>query len=85
MKVQAEISLYPLRIAHIGPPIKRFVEVLKRHDIRVSPGRMSTNIEGEDGEVFAALQDAFAAVGTKSQAVLTAKLSNACPNTTGER
>jgi len=79
MRVQAEVSLYPLRTHHLGKPIERFVETLKEHELRISVGAMSTCVEGEDERVFAALQKAFAQVAEEQQTVLLVKLSNACP------
>jgi len=79
MRVQAEVSLYLLRSQHLGKPIERFVETLKEHELQVSMGAMSTCIEGENGEVFAALQKAFAQVAEEHQAVVLVKLANACP------
>ena len=78
MRVQAEISLYLLRTHHLGKPIERFVETLKEHELRVSVGAMSTCVEGENEEVFTALQKAFARVAEEHQTVLLVKLSNAC-------
>ena len=85
MKVQAEVSLYPLRIEHIGKPIERFLEIVRGRDIQVVVGTMSTRLEGEDDEVFTALREAFAAVGEEYEAALVMKVSNACPNGAGQR
>ncbi len=79
MRVQAEISLYLLHTHHFGKPIVRFRETLKEHELGVSMGAMSTCVEGENEEVFAALQKAFAQVAEKHHAVVLVKLSNACP------
>lgn len=80
MRVQAEVSLYPLRTERIGKPIERFLETVREHEIRLSVGAMSTWLEGEQEEVFAALRGAFSAVGEEYEIALVIKLSNACPN-----
>jgi len=79
MKVQAEVSLYPLRTKDVGGVIAQFVRALRAQAITLEPGTMSTRISGEAKAVFAALQDAFAQVAEEHQIVLTAKVSNACP------
>jgi len=79
MRVQAEISLYLLRTHHLGQPIERFVETLKEHKLGVSVGAMSTCVEGENEEVFTALEKAFAQIAEEHQGVVLIKLSNACP------
>lgn len=79
MKVQAEISLYPLRTQDLSEPIEAFSQVLQRSRLEVHSGVMSTRISGRTEDVFAALQRAFADVASNYQVVLTVKLSNACP------
>jgi len=79
MKVQAEISLYPLRQNDLTEPIQQFVESLKSVDLNVKTGSMSSVISGEESIVFQSLQKAFEHVAQKYEVVLTAKISNACP------
>jgi len=79
MKVQAEVSLYPLRQNDLTEPIQRFVEILKNGNLNVKTGLMSSVISGEESIVFQSLQKAFAQAAQKYEVVLTAKISNACP------
>ena len=79
MKIQAEVSLYPLRTQDLSQPIEAFCQVLQNAGLEVRSGAMSTRISGQADEVFTALQRAFAAVARDYQVVLTVRLSNACP------
>ena len=79
MKVQAEVSLYPLRQKDLAEPIQRFVESLKRDELNVKTGSMSSVISGEESIVFQSLQDAFEHAAQKYEVVLNVKISNACP------
>jgi len=79
MKVQAEISLYPLRQNDLTKPIQQFIESLKHDDLNIKTGLMSSIISGEESIVFQSLQKAFARVAKKYEVVLTAKISNSCP------
>jgi len=80
MRVQAEISLYPLRTEELSEPIDRFCQALLDSGLEVESGPMSTRICGECEDVLEALQHAFTGVAQKYQVVLTVKLSNACLN-----
>ena len=79
MKVQAEVSLYPLRQNDLTKPIQQFVESLKNDDLNVKTGSMSSIISGEESIVFQSLQKAFERAAQQYKVVLTAKISNACP------
>ena len=79
MKVQAEISLYPLRQNDLTIPIQQFVESLKDDNLNVKTGSMSSVISGGSQIVFQSLQKAFEQAAQKYEVVLTAKISNACP------
>ena len=79
MKVQAEVSLYPLRQDDLTKPIQQFVESLKSNNIKVKTGSMSSVISGDSKIVFQSLQKAFEQAAKKYKVVLTAKISNACP------
>jgi len=79
-RVTAQISLYPLRQASLGPAIERALSTLRQRHLVVEPGRMSTLVTGSSDELFPALQAAFeetAAQGTDLVMVVT--ISNACP------
>ena len=79
MKVQVEVSLYPLRQDDLTGPIKQFVKSLKNDNLNVKTGSMSSVILGDSHIVFQSLQKAFEQAAQKYEVVLTAKISNACP------
>lgn len=85
MKVQAEISLYPLRTTSLSKPIEKFCRSLEESGCEVSPGAMSTRVSGETDTLFDALRRAFQAAADDGQIVMTLKISNACPDCEGTR
>jgi len=80
MKIQAELSLYPLRELHLGSYIDDFLGTIRRDGITISTGVMSTVIAGEREIVFAAVADGFARVSHHCDVVLHVTYSNACPS-----
>ena len=78
MKIQAEISMYPLRQNDLTEPIQQFVESLKNGNLNVNTGSMSSVISGEESIVFQNLQKAFEQAAQEYKVVLIAKISNAC-------
>ena len=80
MKVQAEVSLYPLRTATLMEPIDRFVKHLRRAGLNVQIGTMSSCINGECRHLLGALAEAFEDTGRNSDIVLVIKVANACPS-----
>ncbi|MDI6451511.1 YkoF family thiamine/hydroxymethylpyrimidine-binding protein [Anaerobaca lacustris] len=81
MKIQAEVSLYPLRIRELSDPIVRFCEILRSHGLDVQTRSMSTLAAGESNDLFGALQDGFERLAQENQLVMDVKISNACPDT----
>jgi len=79
MKVQAEVSLYPLRQKDLDEPIQQFVESLKKENLNVKTGSMSSVISGEESIVFQSLQNAFVQIAQKYEVILNVKISNAYP------
>jgi uncharacterized protein YqgV (UPF0045/DUF77 family) len=79
MKVQAEISLYPLRQNELTKPIRQFTELLRNNKLKIELGPMSTLITGDSQVVFENLQKAFERLAEEYDVVVTAKISNACP------
>jgi len=79
MKVQAEISLYPLRQNELTKPIRQFIQALENNKLKVKLGPMSSLITGDSQVVFESLQKAFERLAEKYEVVMTAKISNACP------
>ena len=79
MKVQAEISLYPLGEEDLLPSIEEFLDVLKTGGLELRMGTMSTTVAGESSVLFQAISDAFEKVAARHLCVLVVKYSNACP------
>ena len=82
MRIQAEVSLYPLRTRDLSEPIDTFCRCLRQYDLRVDSRMMSTVVSGDSDTVFEAVKRAFSSVAQEHQVVMTAKLSNACPERT---
>jgi uncharacterized protein YqgV (UPF0045/DUF77 family) len=78
--IVAQVSLYPLRQASIGPAIREAVRILRRHGLEVRIGEMSSLVWGEEQAVFAALLEAFHRAAESGDAVMTVTISNACPS-----
>jgi uncharacterized protein YqgV (UPF0045/DUF77 family) len=79
MKVQAEVSLYPLRQNELTKPIQQFVQVLESNKLKVELGPMSSLVTGDSQVVFESLQKAFELLAEEYEVVVNAKISNACP------
>lgn len=60
MKIQAELSLYPLKNDSLEKTVKRFIEELSKPGMSVIPGAMSTLVTGESKEVFRVISKCFA-------------------------
>jgi len=80
MRVEVEVSLYPLRTEKLSEPINAFCRVLIQRGLDIESGPMSTRISGRSNEVFDALRDAFSEVAQHDQVVLAMRMSNACPD-----
>ena len=83
MYIQAELSLYALRTKDLSSPINLFSKVFEGQEVRVIPGAMSTIVGGERSLVLKLIQQAFEEVSQQYEVVLTAKMSNACPQAEG--
>jgi len=79
MKIQAEVSLYPLRADELTRPIQQFIQALENNELKIETGPMSTLVTGEGPVVFESLQKAFEQLAKKYEVVVNAKISNACP------
>jgi uncharacterized protein YqgV (UPF0045/DUF77 family) len=79
MRVQAEVSLYPLRTRELSGPIGTFCEGLRSHGLAVQTRSMSTFATGEAGDLFAALREGFEGLAQEHELVMDVKISNACP------
>ena len=80
MRVQVEVSLYPLRTEKLSEPINAFCRTLIQRGLDVESGPMSTHVSGKSSEVFDALRQAFNEVAQDYQVVLAMRMSNACPD-----
>jgi uncharacterized protein YqgV (UPF0045/DUF77 family) len=76
----AQVSLYPLRTAELGPAIDRALSAFREAGLEVIPGPMSTLVAGGEEALFTGLQQAFAAAAHGDQpTVMVVTISNACP------
>ncbi len=80
MRVQAEVSLYPLRTRKLSGPVVVFCEVLQSHGLEVQTRSMSTFAAGESSDLFEALREGFERLAQENELVMDVKISNACPN-----
>lgn len=79
MRIQAEVSFYPLGKADYGAGVERFLDLLSDGPLECRAGSMSTLIAGDAGDIFDELKRAWLAVAKDYPGVLTFKASNACP------
>jgi uncharacterized protein YqgV (UPF0045/DUF77 family) len=84
MRVQAEVSLYPLRTEELSGPVEEFCRVLRSHSLHIETGSMSTVIAGESKELFDALREGFEALAQRNEIVIDCKISNACLDRVGK-
>jgi len=82
MKVQAEVSLYPLRTRKLSGPVKEFCRALRSRGLFVGTRSMSTFVAGESESLFNALREGFEGLARQMDVVVDVKISNACPDTT---
>ena len=79
MKVQAEISIYPLRTQSLSEPVEEFCKILLDHCLKIKTTAMSTFIRCESRDLFKACEEAFEKLTKKYEVVMNMKISNACP------
>ena len=79
MKVEAEVSLYPLTEENLEHPVRDFEDVLKSHGCEVEVGPMSFIVKGESHQVFEAFRLGYDQAAQKSGCVLIIKACNVCP------
>jgi len=79
MKIQAELSLYPLKTDLLENAVRSFIEELSQPGISVVPAEMSTLVAGESEEVFRVVGRCFEKACRTDKIVLVVKFSNACP------
>jgi len=83
MKVQAEVSVYPLRGQRLSGYVGRFRHIMDTHGLAVKTGAMSTKVAGDSRGFFRGLSDAFEELGEKQDVVLVCKVPNACGKSAG--
>ncbi len=79
MMVSAQVSVYPLGQANLSQAIEATWEAFASRGLQCTPGAMSTILEGEEANVFAALRDGFRAASAHGGTVMVVTVSNACP------
>jgi len=80
MRVQAQVSIYPLKTKALAKPVEEFCRRLRNPGLTVDTHSMSTLIVGESDGVFQAVKQAFQALAADFDIVVDLKISNACPN-----
>lgn len=79
MKVQAQISIYPLKTKSLSEPIEEFCRILKDKGLKVETRTMDSFIIGQSDAVFKSVQEAFEQIAEKYDVAMDFKISNACP------
>lgn len=82
MKIQAQISIYPLRTDSLSEPICEFCRILEDSGLKVEMRTMDSLITGDSETVFSGVQRAFDKLARKYDVVMDFKVSNACPENT---
>lgn len=84
MKIQAQISIYPLKTDSLSIPIGQFCGILEKKGLKVETKTMSSFVSGESDIVFESVQEAFEKLSEKYNVVMDLKVSNTCPEQTEE-
>jgi len=79
MDAAAQVSLYPLRQPQLSSVIEDALAVFREHQLKVTPGPMSTMVSGDHDRMFDALKQAFRQAAEQGELVMVVTLSNACP------
>jgi uncharacterized protein YqgV (UPF0045/DUF77 family) len=77
--ISAQVSLYPLRQAHLSPSISGMLEALRSRGLVVKPGTMSTLVIGDTEVLFDGLKAAFQSAAATADVVMIVSFSNCCP------
>lgn len=78
MKMEMEVSLYPLTEDYLEHPVQDFVDILEKHGCTVEHTALSSIVKGESENVFEALRLGYELAARESGCVLIAKACNAC-------
>jgi len=79
MKIQAQISIYPLRTKSLSEPIGEFCRILKDKGLKVQIRTMDSLVIGESDAIFKSVREAFEQIAEKYDVAMDFKISNACP------
>ena len=78
MRIQAEVSVYPLKEQHLSEPIALLRSTLARYRLATKTGTMIAEVAGDSKDVFRGLRDAFERLAEQHDIVLVCKVSNCC-------
>gem|GEM_PF-4639886 len=76
MRVQAEVSFYPLKAQDVTREIMAFVDTVRAAGVEIELGALSALIRGEAVAVFEALKQAYLARAQAGTAVMVVKYVN---------
>jgi len=79
MKVQVQISIYPLRTESLSDPINEFCRILKDKGLKVQTRTMDSLVIGQSDAIFKSVREAFEQIAEKYDVAMDFKISNACP------
>ncbi len=79
MKVQMQISIYPLKTKSLSEPIREFCRILEDKGLKIQTRTMDTLLMGESDTIFQSVREAFEQIAEKYNIVMDFKISNACP------
>lgn len=79
LNLSAQVSVYPLRQAELGPAVDVIRRVLEEAGLEPEVGAMSTLVVGEASALFAALERGMREACELGGVVMSVTLSNACP------
>lgn len=79
MKVELEVSLYPLTKEYLERPVQDFTELLEKHGCAVEHTPLSSIVKGESAKVFEALRLGYEQAVQKSGCALIVKACSVCP------
>ncbi len=85
MKVQVQISIYPLKTSSLSEPIEEFCRALKDKGLKVQTRTTDSLVIGESCIIFKSVQEAFEKIAEKHDVVMDFKISNACPKETKKK
>jgi len=78
MKIQAELSFYPLCTQEISLYVKTFCDELEKRGLTLNISTISTIIAGESTDIMNAVSEVIEKVGKDKKFVLSCKISNSC-------